>query len=96
VRYHYRVEDFPDRKFDSSDQIGWLAGDVREVLPELVVEDADGFMHVAYGRASAVVAQAVSDLNSQMITRLDAATTEIAELRETIKMLVQEIANLKK
>lgn len=46
--------------------MGWLAHEVEAVAPELVVRDTDGYMHVSYAHASALVAQAVRELAEEV------------------------------
>lgn len=74
--YHLKNNEFPKKKFETRQQVGWLAGEVKNVAPELVYEDSDGYSHVAYGRASTLVASAVQELSA-----------EVLELRQELKNL---------
>jgi hypothetical protein len=80
VKYDFRVEEFPDRNFGSGRQLGWLAHEVEAVAPELVSRDAEGFMHVSYAHASALVAQAVREL-----------AEEVQSLRSQVHALQREL-----
>jgi hypothetical protein len=62
VKYDFRVDEFPEKNFDVGRQVGWLAHEVEAAAPELVVKDSEGYMHVSYAHASALVAQAVREL----------------------------------
>jgi len=65
VRYNYRVDEYPEMKLAERDQIGLLAQDVEEVLPELVFEDSNGIKSVAYIKLTAVLIEAVKELKSE-------------------------------
>lgn len=41
VRYYYRSSEFPSRNLPTSLQIGFIAQEVQEILPELVIETID-------------------------------------------------------
>jgi len=45
---------------------GVLAQEVKAVLPEVVDEDADGMMHVAYGNVTALLIEAIKELKQQV------------------------------
>jgi hypothetical protein len=60
------VDEFPERNFDAGRQVGWLAHEVEAAAPELVVRDSEGYMHVSYAHASALVAQAVRELAEEV------------------------------
>jgi hypothetical protein len=47
-------------------EVGVLAQDVREVLPEAVSEDADGMLSVAYDRLVPLLVAAVKELSAQV------------------------------
>ncbi len=42
VSYRFLTEDFPQKNFPTTTQIGWLADNVEAVLPALVTEDSEG------------------------------------------------------
>ena len=55
-------------RIDTGDQqVGFIAQDVKEVVPEVVKETGDGDMlGVAYGNLTAVLVEAIKDLNKQV------------------------------
>jgi hypothetical protein len=74
----YRLKD--ETRGPAGVQIGLLAQEVREAFPELVQEDTQGTLSVAYGNFSAVLLEAVKE---QQAT-IDAKETEIAEVRREL------------
>lgn len=57
-----------DETLGSGRSVGFLAQEVQPVLPEVVHENASGFLHVAYGNVVPLLAQAVKELESRDVT----------------------------
>jgi hypothetical protein len=75
VRYNYRSDEYPEMKLPERDQIGVLAEDVEKVLPELVFEDSQGAKYVAYTKLTAVLIEAIKELeteNEELKARIEA------------------------
>ena len=62
VSFYWKQAAFPDRHFGAAQSFGLIAQEVEEVLPELVVEDAEGYRAVNYSRLPLVTLQAVTEL----------------------------------
>ena len=60
--FSYKRDEFPARNFPARRDVGFVAQRVEEAFPSLVYDDADGFKHVAYGRAAPVLAAALAAL----------------------------------
>jgi len=54
------------RRSDGARGTGLIAQDVAKVLPEAVVEDADGMLSVAYGNLVGLLVQAVKELQAEV------------------------------
>lgn len=65
VNYMWKRNEFPDRNFAEGNQIGFIAQEVQEVVPEVVSKGPDGYMTVDYARLTAVLVEAVKELKSQ-------------------------------
>lgn len=62
VRYNFRVNEFPDRKFSEERQLGVIAQQVEKVLPEIVSEDKDGYKRVSYQELIPVLIESIKQL----------------------------------
>ncbi len=74
VSYDWKIDAFPDKSFSRQRQIGFIAQDVQDVLPELVTEDEKGYLSIAYGSAIPVLVEAVKELkeeNAELRSRLE-------------------------
>ena len=61
VRYEWRNDEFVDRHFESGQQLGVIAQEVREVLPELVRERGDGYLSVEYNGLIPILLEAIKE-----------------------------------
>ena len=84
VYYDWKQEEFPDKNFASGRQIGVIAQEVQAIFPEVVLEDADGYLSVDYSRLTPVLIEAVKE-QQQLIDHLQheksAQASEIDDLK---------------
>jgi hypothetical protein len=66
VSYRWRRDQFPNQAFDDRTQIGFIAQELEQVLPELVNTGVDGFKSVAYTGVIPLVVEAVKELHAQI------------------------------
>ena len=84
VSYDWNRASFPDKGFDDRRQLGFIAQEVREVLPEVVTEDAHGYLSIGYSAIIPVLAEAVKELNAKHDAALQQKDAEIAELKKRL------------
>lgn len=61
VRYEWRRDEFPDRKFAEGPQVGLIAQEVREVVPQAVIEQSDGYLAVDYARLVPLLIESIKE-----------------------------------
>jgi hypothetical protein len=76
VRYNWRRAEFPEREFPKGQQVGLLAQEVREVVPQAVIEQPDGYLAVDYARLVPLLIEGMKEQQRQ-----------IDELRQTIQSM---------
>ncbi len=59
--YDYRTDEYPDLRMPESRQVGFLAEEVKEVVPEIVGENEQGLTGVDYSRITALLVEAVKE-----------------------------------
>lgn len=64
--YNFKTEEFPDKKFEKTEQIGLIAQELKEVFPQLVTTDAKGFMAVNYQGMVPVLLEAIKEQQKQI------------------------------
>jgi len=75
VKYSWRTEQFPEKKFSSDRQVGLIAQEVKEVLPEAVTLQNDGYYTIDYSRLTPLLLEAIKELkkqNDDLTKRLEA------------------------
>lgn len=105
VVYEWNKTAFPERKFESGRQVGFIAQEVEKVLPELVKTKPDGYKAVNY---QAIIPVTVEAIKSQQIQinalkkSSDSKDAEIAvmkaknaELETKLSELAEAVAQLK-
>ncbi len=64
--YKFKSAEFKDKRFDENLQSGLLAQELKEVFPELVREDKDGFLAVNYQGMIPVLLEALKEQQKQI------------------------------
>jgi hypothetical protein len=69
VAFTWNTTDFPNRFFTNTPQIGLIAQDVEIVMPEVVNTDNNGFKSVEYDKLTALLIEAIKELNQKVIAQ---------------------------
>ncbi len=97
VYYDWRHEDFPNKSFKKGRDIGVIAQEVQKVFPEVVTEDDQGYLSVAYAKLVSPLIEAVKELigitdnNSRDIASLEARTRKLEEENKMLKEALCEM-----
>lgn len=101
--YFWKKEEFPEKNFSADQQIGLIAQELEAQFPALVKTGDDGFKSVNYNGFTAVLLQAVKELNQKVEAlekenrllkdELVAATTSQKEMNE-LKSQIEALAKL--
>ncbi len=79
VRYEMKVKEFPEMHLENGEQIGLIAQEVEEVLPEIVRTDKDGMKSVDYSKLSVVLIEATKE-QQKIITLLEERIERLEKL----------------
>lgn len=86
--YTMDVDNYPERNFNAGNQYGFIAQNLQEVMPEVVMADDDGFLAVNY---DAVVPLLVEGVKAQQV-QLEKAETVNSELNNQVNELESVVA----
>jgi hypothetical protein len=87
VKYDWRIADYPQLRFDAKPQLGFIAQEVKGVLPEAVSQDAQGNYSIAYSEVIPVLVEAVKDQQMEITNK----NAEIQELKTRLDKLEQSL-----
>ncbi len=97
VNYYWKTEEFPDQKFPTTKQLGFIAQDIEKLYPELVLTDDNGYKSVDYSRLTPILVEAIKALKLELeeVKQLNAAKeNELSEMKTEINN-IKEHLNLK-
>lgn len=77
VNFHWKVEEFPEYRFGTSESFALVAQEVERILPELVTEDTQGYKSVRYNKLPLLLLQGVKEQQAQ----IEALRAELKALR---------------
>jgi hypothetical protein len=87
VQFDWKPGQYADHGFAEGRQVGFIAQDVEQVLPQVVSRGSDGFLSVDYGRLTPLLVEAIRELRVENERELRAKDAEIADLRERLARL---------
>lgn len=86
VSYYWRQDEFPEQKFNDGLDLGLIAQEVEQILPEVVHTDNEGYKSVQYSHIVPVLVEAVKELSSELKLKdailLDVQNTQINQACE--------------
>jgi len=91
VAFEWNVAEYPEHRFAKGRQIGFLAQEVNDVVPEIVSKGKDGYYSVDYGRLAPVLVQAIQELqaiNASKDRELESLKSRLAVLESSIETLM--------
>lgn len=83
VSFDWKTDEYQDRGFTERRQIGVIAQEVEKVLPELVYTEPNGDKGVDYAKMSAVLIEAVKELDKKA-NEIEVLRKEIEEIKRIL------------
>ena len=90
VYFDWDADEFPDKRFSTGRQIGFLAQEVEPFFPEIVKTDKNGYKSLDYSKMTVVLLQAVKE--QQKIIESD--NREIGRLQSEIQSLQERLSQI--
>jgi len=84
INYEWKTEDYPEKNFSNGKQIGMIAQDVEKVIPEIVHTDNEGMKSISYDKITAVLVEAMKELNQKNEKAIQELKAENAQLKQII------------
>lgn len=97
VDFEWKKDEYPDLKFKEGKQIGFIAQEIQEVLPEVVRKSNELGYSVAYGQVVPVLVEAIKEqqkIIEQQKAALDQQRAENAATRAELNTLKNKMSDL--
>lgn len=91
LTYNWRVEEFPDQKFTTDKQIGFIAQDLEKIYPELVITDKNGYKSVDYAKLTPILVEAMKEQQK----KIEGLESQVKNSNDQNDNLKAELTNLK-
>lgn len=91
VNYNWRTIEFPEKKFENGKQYGLIAQELEEIVPELVVTDAEGWKSVQYSHLVPMLIESIKELAEKDVKQQGAI--EVLSQRLSILENNQDLKN---
>lgn len=66
VEYEWKKDQYPEKRFPQGKQIGLIAQEVEETLPEVVSTNSDGYKSISYEKIVPVLIEAIKEQNKRI------------------------------
>jgi len=106
VTYYLKVDEYPDKQFPDTKQIGFIAQELEKVYPEVVFTDKDGYKSVDYSKLTPILVEAIKDqqkiiqdqqkIIQQLQKENNQMKAEMKLLNEKVDNLINSLPNHKK
>ncbi|MBL7900745.1 MAG: tail fiber domain-containing protein [Bacteroidia bacterium] len=90
--YEFKTEEFKSKNFPKGEQLGLIAQELKEVFPQLVSEDKQGYLAVNYMGLIPVLIEANKEQQSQMEAQKESIKIQQEQIDE-LKILVNSLIN---
>jgi hypothetical protein len=94
VEYNWRSNAFPQMKFDNGTQLGFVAQEIKDVLPEVISQDARGYYSIAYSKVIPVLVEAIKEQQKEMEIQQNEKSAEIQTLKQQNDTLAHRLNEL--
>jgi len=98
VTYDFRLDEFENRNFPTTKQLGFIAQNVETVVPEVVRTNADGYKAVDYSKITALLNEAIKEQQVQIEEQaalIQSQQALVTALLSNQEAMAQELADVK-
>lgn len=91
VSYNWKINEYPEMKFENTIQFGLIAQELETIEPSLVKTDANGNKAINYTQIIPILIESIKEQQSI----INKQNTSIDDLNKKIDLLINEIENIK-
>jgi len=96
IFFNWKRDEFPAMGFKEGNQVGFVAQELKEVLPEAVSQGSDGYYSVDYGRLTPLLVEAIKELKSENVAKeetIGKLVVRVNQLEEMVQKLLAREGN---
>jgi hypothetical protein len=90
VSFDWRQDEFPKLNFNKGGNLGFIAQEIKEVLPEVVSQDSQGYYSVAYSSVVPVLVEAIKEQQNTIQVQAE----ELAQTKAVLENLQERMRRL--
>jgi hypothetical protein len=97
VHYDWKVDEFPEQQFNDQTQLGFIAQEVEQLYPELVITGSDGYKSVDYAKVAPILVEAIKELkleNDQMKKENDQFKNTLTSIQSKLAIIEANMATM--
>lgn len=92
VSYYWKTAEFPQMKFNNNRQLGFIAQDIEQILPEVVFTDNNGYKAVDYAKLTPILVEAIKE-QQQTIDDLQKSYQNLQDKVANMEQILQTISS---
>jgi hypothetical protein len=92
VTYTYNLKEFPNQHFPDREQVGLIAQQVEEVLPQVVYMDDKGYKSVDYAKVVPLLVEAIKELKKGLEEEKTINERHIGQIEKRLNVLEQSVS----
>jgi hypothetical protein len=90
--YEFKTDEFKNKNFNKGSNLGFIAQELKEIIPEAVNIDSNGYQSINYDEIIPVLVEAIKELNFQVGTLKNKTNTNEA-INKSVEGLSKDINN---
>ncbi len=80
VNYQWKTDEYPEMKFLTGTQLGFIAQDVEKIIPEVVTTNNEGYKGISYEKIVPVLTSAIQEQEK----KIDALSSQNQSLKTLV------------
>jgi len=100
VNFQWKRSDYPEKSFTEGEQIGFIAQEIKEVLPEVVSQGKDGFYSVDYAKLTPLLVEAAKQQQKEteslkvQVKKLSEMAAQLTANRDELQAQIKELSGM--
>lgn len=90
VNFDWKTDEYAEKNFSKERQVGFIAQEIKNVLPSVVVKGTDGYFTVDYARVTPLLVEAIKEQQ----VKIDSQETTIEKMQSRLNKLERAIMRL--